>query len=190
MVERSIYNFLNDIYEPPVVVSTVSKFKQYVTLPFFGVQSEKLKDELCSLITKFYPHIDINVVLINKFTIGSFFKYKDRIPCASQSSVVYLFCCASCDASYVGSTIRSLHCRVEQHRGRSFRTGNWLAKPDPSSIRSHVEGCGSDLSIDNFKIIGRESNAHFLRILESLHIFKRRPNLNENSSAVPLFIIS
>ena len=70
MVERSIYNFLNDIYEPPVVVSTVSKFKQYVTLPFFGVQSEKLKDELCSLI-KFYPHININVVLINKFTIGS-----------------------------------------------------------------------------------------------------------------------
>ena len=190
MIERSINKFLNNIYEPPVVSATVSKLKQYVTLPYFGVQSEKLKHDLCSLVTKFYPHIDMNIVLINKFTIGSFFKYKDPIPCASQSSVVYLFRCASCDASYVGSTIRSLHCRVEQHRGRSVRTGNWLAKPDPSSIRSHTENCGSDLTFDNFKIIGRERNAYFLRILESLHIFKIRPNLNENSSAVPLSIIS
>ena len=80
MVERSIYKFLNKIYDPPILVTTVSKFKLYVTLPYFGVQSGKLKDELCTLIRKFYPHININVVLVNNFTIGSFFKYKDRIP--------------------------------------------------------------------------------------------------------------
>ena len=189
MVDHSISKFLSNVYEPPLEIATASKLKQYITLPYFGVQSEKLRNQLCSLIAKFYPHMNINVILINRFTIGSFFKVKDRIPFASQSSVVYEFRCASCDASYIGSTIRSLHCRVEQHRGRSYRTGNWLTKPDSSSIRSHVESCGNDFTIDNFKIIGRESNAHSLRILESLHIFKNKPNLNENSSAVPLSII-
>ena len=140
-------------------------------------------------MSKFYPYLDVNVILTNQLTIGSFFRFKDRIPLACQSSVVYSFSCASCDASYIGSTKRSLHCRVEQHIGRSYRTGMWLTRPDPSAIRSHAENCNSTFSIKDFKVIGRENNLQYLRILESLHILKKKPVLNDNSSAMPLNVV-
>ena len=106
-----------------------------------------------------------------------------------QSSVVYSFSCASCDASYIGSTKRSLHCRVEQHLGRSHRTGMWLTRPDPSSIRSHSEDCNTIFSLSDFKVNGQESDVHSLRILESLHILKAKPRLNDNAPAVLLNIV-
>ena len=97
--------------------------------------------------------------------------------------------CASCDASYIGSTKRSLHCRVEQHLGRSYRTGVWLTRPDPSPIRNHVVGCNTTFSINNFKIIGQGDTLLDLRLLESLHILKSKPDLNDNTSAVQLNVV-
>ena len=189
LVEFNIRKFLNCKFEPKLSVPTVPKLKQYFVFPFFGVQSEKLKQELTSLLEKFYPHIDANIILVNRFKIGSFFRFKDPIPMGCQSSIVYLFSCASCDASYVGSTKRALYNRVSQHQGRSFRTGLPLTRPDPSAIRSHSETCNARFTLENFKIIGRESNIVDLRLLESLHIFKRKPNLNDNASAIPLNVI-
>ena len=189
MVSNNINQFLSKIYEPPVKFLTVEKLRKYIVLPYFGVQSEKLKRDLRASLAKFYPYLDGNIILINPLTTGSFFRYKDRIPFACQSSVVYSFCCASCDASYIGSTKRSLHCRVEQHIGRSHRTGMWLSRSDPSAIRSHAEACNSTFSIKDFKVIGRENNIQYLRILESLHIMRDKPVLNENTSAVPLNIV-
>ena len=189
MAEFNINEFLNKIYDPPIKVLTVQKLKKYIVLPYFGIQSEKLKKELSASLSKFYPYMEANIILVNQLTTGSFFKYKDRIPYACQSSVVYAFSCASCDASYIGSTKRSLHCRVEQHRGRSHRTGMWLSRPDPSAIRSHAENCNCSFSIKDFKVIGRESNVQHLRILESLHIVRNKPVLNDNISAVPLNIV-
>ena len=168
---------------------TVPKLKQYFVFPFFVIQSEKLKQELTSMLTKFYPHLDVNVILINRFKIGSFFRFKDRIPVGCQSSVVYLFSCASCGASYIGSTKRTLYNRVSQHQGRSFRTGFPLTRPDPSAIRSYSESCNTEFTLENFKVIGKVNNILDLRILESLYIFKKRPNLNDNTSAIPLSVI-
>lgn len=189
LVEFSVRNFLCGVFSPKDLVPTVPKLKQYFVFPFFGVQSEKLKQELTSLLTKFYPHIDPSIILVNRFKIGSFFRFKDRIPVGCQSSVVYNFSCASCDASYIGSTKRALYSRVLQHQGRSFRTGLPITRPDPSAIRTHFETCKTDFSLENFKVIGKVNNILDLRILESLHIFKRRPNLNNNASAMPLNVI-
>ena len=189
LVNSNINKFLNKIYDPPIKVCTVSKLQKYVVLPYFGPQSEKLKKELCLMLSKFYSYMDVKIVLKNSHTIGSLFRFKDRIPIACQSSVVYSFCCASCDASYIGSTKRSLHCRFEQHLGRSHRTGMWLSRPDPSPIRSHADTCTSNISIKDFKIIGRERNLQDLRLLESLHILKHKPNLNDHTSAVQLNVV-
>ena len=101
----------------------VPKLQKYVVLPYFGIKSGQLRKELNLMLSKFFPFLDLKIVLTNKNTIGSLFRFKDQIPLASRSSVVYLFCCASCDASYIGSTKRSLHCRIVQHIGRSYRTG-------------------------------------------------------------------
>ena len=189
MVNFNIKKFLDKIYVPPVSVCSVPKLQKYVVLPYFGIKSQELKNELTCMLSKFFTYIDLRVILVNKNTIGSLFRFKDQVPMACRSSVVYSFSCASCDASYIGSTKRSLHCRVEQHLGRSYRTGIWLSRPDPSPIRNHVENCNTTFSINDFKIIGQEENVHDLRILESLHILKTKPVLNEHASAVPLNVV-
>ena len=143
IVNFNIRKFLDNVYVPHVSVCNVPKLQKYIVLPYFGIKSEDLKSELTCMLSKFYSYMDLRVILTNKNTIGSLFRFKDQVPMACRSSVVYLFSCASCDASYIGSTKRSLHCRVEQHLGRSYRTGIWLSRPDPSLIRNHVGSCNT-----------------------------------------------
>ena len=45
-------------------------------------------------------------------------------------------------------------------------------------------------SIDDFKIIDMERSSFSLRILESLHIFKTKPSLNDKTSAFKLNIVT
>ena len=190
MVNSCIKRFLNYLYRPDAEIANVPKLKMYMVLPFFGSQSEKLRKELTSTLSRFYTYVDFNIVLVNNYTIGSLFRFKDRIPVSCQSSVVYQYRCASCDASYIGSTKRTLHCRIEQHAGRSFRTGKKLTNPDHSAIRSHSEKCSESISEENFKIIGRESNAFDLRVLESLHILGSKPNLNDNTGSAQFYVVA
>ncbi len=119
----------------------------FFTLPYFGLKSEKLKLELRSSLSKFYPFIDFNIILTNSFKIGSFFWYKDKLPKGMLSSVIYKLSCAQCNsASYIGSTKGSLKARTDQHAGRSFRIGFHLSKPDQSHIRDHTDQC--DISVN------------------------------------------
>ena len=167
----------------------VPKLVKYFVLPYFGPQSEKLKLEITILLSKFYPFLNPKIILINPLSISSFFKYKDKIPKSCQSTVVYQFCCASCGASYVGSTLRNLHSRIQQHLGKSVRTGKFLFKPDPSPIRDHSLACDTPVTHDNFTILGKTTSVIDLRILESLHIFQRNPPLNNMVSSFPLHTV-
>ena len=73
--------------------------------------------------------------------------------------------------------------------GRSFRTGN-LVQSSKSSIREHADRCSKTIDNNDFKVIGQEDNETHLRILESLHILRLKPNLNEMQSAFPLVVAS
>ena len=128
---------------------------------------------------------------VNNFRIGSLFKFKDILPKNLCSSVVYEYCCPQgCGSVYIGSTIRTLHTRVCEHRGISNRTGNPLGCPSQSSPRAHSVRCSGDVTSSDFRIIGGNKNPVDLRILESLYILKLKPNLNETSSAFPLKILN
>ena len=82
-----------------------------------------------------------------------------------RSSLVYKFCCTRCSSvSYIGSTKRCLYSRVDQHAGRSFRTGLPLTNPDQSAVRNHSEECGTDFNLDNFKVLLNVSNVTDLRL--------------------------
>ena len=143
------------------------------------------------MFDKYFSYIKPNIILVNNNKVRNIFSYKDRIPKCCMSSVVYKFCCASCDAAYVGSTQKSLFCRAQQHAGRSFRTNSLLSSPVESSIRNHCHNeCKINFSIDNFEIIDRESSDFKLRLLESLHINKIKPKLNNMMSAAPLLIVN
>ena len=162
----------------------------FCTLPFTGAQSDKLKLELNSLLQETFPQLDINLIFVNKSTIASLFPFKERLPTCLKSSVIYLFSCAQCaSGTYVGSTTRAIHMRIAEHRGRSFRTGKLLATPCHSAVREHALKCCKTIAEGDFKIIGQEGVKPYLRILESLHINKLKPRLNNMQSAFPLRIV-
>ena len=155
---------------------------------YCGKQSEKLKDEVSSLVSSLFGQIDLKIIFSNKNTIGSKFRFKERLPMSLLSSVIYKYSCAQCaSGTYVGSTTRALHMRIAEHMGISFRTGKQV-QSSKSSIGDHSKNCSQTISKDNFKVIGQEKNEISLRMLESLHILKLKPNLNEMQSAFPLKI--
>ena len=80
-----------------------------------------------------------------------------------------------------------------EHRGVSLRTGLPLKRPLQSAIRNHAASCGGmhgDVLLDDFKLLGGSRNIVDLRIIESLFIHTKSPNLNETASAFPLKIVN
>ena len=68
-------------------------------------------------------------------------------------------------------------------------TGSILSVPPHSMVMTHSESCGLPVTLDDFCIIGSTSSAIDLRILESKHIFKLKPVLNDGQSSYPLRIV-
>ena len=83
--------------------------------------------------------------------------------------------------------IASLQC-FYQHKGISHRTSRTLSNPQHSSPRIHCEQQNHPFSIKDFSIIATSNNSSELRILESLYIYNREPDLNIDQSATPLFM--
>ena len=181
MVRRTVY--------PTADVLTCEQKKIYAAIPYFGSQSEKLKKELLSIISQFFPQLDFRIALTNRTTIGSFFRFKDRLPLELRSNVVYSYSCAQCaSGTYIGSTVRSAYMRIAEHRGRSFRTGNLLDTPPHSAIRDHAVRCKHQIQDGSFTILDQDPGENSLRILESLYIGKEKPSLNNTKSCFPLQI--
>lgn len=157
---------------------------------FFHIlaQSDKLRIDVLKLLSKYFTNDYFRLIPVNKFSIGSFFNHKDKLPLDMLSSVVYKFCCEHCSSGYVGMTSHNLYKRVAEHAGRSFRTGSNLSVPPHSAIRDHSNNCNIPINLNSFTILDSASNAIDLRILESLHIVQVKPSLNNTNSSFPLKI--
>jgi len=178
-------------YSPSPLCFNVPKKKFYVKLPYFGFQSEKMKREISRTLSRFYPFVEFRIILTNDFRIGSLFNYKDRLPKTLQSGLIYQFSCVASPTSpstYIGNTSRHLYVRFSEHSGNSFRTGLPLTKTN-SEIFKHSTICKCQIDFDNFKILSRSNSPNDLRVLESLYIFKLKPNLNNADSSIPLNIV-
>ena len=189
LIDKCIKTFLDQKYRSPIELKSDPEDSLNFVFPYFGSQSEKLKNELERILVKYFPNFNFRIILVNKFTIGSFFGYKDRLPKTVQSSLVYEYSCAQCASRYVGSTHRNMYMRVAEHAGFSFRTQAPLTSPPFSAIREHSEQCNTSISSDDFKILDKNKFYTDLRILESLYISKRKPQLNNSVSAFPLHIV-
>ena len=192
LINKHIRRFLSKIYDnKPTITFDVPKKPMYISLPFFGQQSEKMKIELNTILSKAFPYIDFRFILSNPHKIANFFHYKDRLPKSMSASLVYQFSCTlgSVPVSYIGSTKRHLYKRIAEHAGRSARTNKYTSNPTHSSIRQHASNCQCTITTNNFKILGIAHRESELRILESIHIHKKRPHLNDQQSAFPLLII-
>ena len=116
-----------------------------------------------------FPHLDIRFVFRSSRRISSFFPFKDKVPKYSRSSVLYLFNCQCCSASYVGKTTRHLHTRKSVHLGISPITGKHSTNPAISSILSHTNASGHPASFGDFQILSSSSDSYKLTIHESSH---------------------
>ena len=191
--ERQTEIFLSKKLDPKTPILTADKKPFYYKIPFYGHKSVLLNIEISDLISEFFNHINPKGILMNNFSIGSFFKCKDVLPTSLRANVIYKYSCPQdfCESVYVGSTRRTLYTRTKEHQGRSRYTNQPLQSPGHSAVREHSERCGSDLQLQHFTILDQLPKACDveLRISESLHIFKDKPNLNETSSAFPLKIV-
>ena len=189
LVQKHIHKYLYNQYQPHPTIHLASKKVAYFALPFIGKRSVDLNKDLSTLINTFFPHIKPNFIFTNTFSISNLFPYKDNFPLQFQSGLVYLFTCAcSQQATYVGSTGRTLHARYCSHAGISSRTFSPLNHKDPSPIRNHTNICGTPIQLKQFKILDKTSIKSDLLILESLYISSLKPSLNIDISSTPLFI--
>ena len=115
LVQSKINKFLNSKYDRGQTVEDSPKDNFFISLPYFGLKSEKWKLELTSLLNKYFENIKFKIVLVNKQTIGGLFQYKDTLDKGMASAVVYKYCCPKCGAHYVGSTCRRLDTRAAEH---------------------------------------------------------------------------
>ena len=177
-IDPLIRKFINIKYKPKFNVTTVPRKLIYITLPFYGPDSIILKKKLSKLLSKFYPQINLQCLFKNNCTIGSYFKFKDKLPEEMCSSLIYQYNCDECNSSYIGKTIRQLKVRIYEHKGFSLRTGLVLNSPMNSSIRDHALNQNHPIKNSYFKILTKSKQID-LYTLETLHIFERKPNLNE-----------
>ena len=155
---------------------------------FRGNKSYEVRNQLRSLISQFYPQVDIRIVFKPIKTLGDFFKVKDVIPCNLKANYVYKYQCHLCDKFYIGKSTRHWHLRKCQHVGRSDRTGRYLTVKAFSNIRNHVEEEDHPFRDQNFSIV-KSLNSNCLEIAESIMSVKLKPTIGDNELSTKLNVI-
>ena len=93
------------------------------------------------------------------------------------SCLVYKYSCGSCQATYIGKTVRHMAKRMEEH-----------GSDRKSSIYSHAEESGHDFNVENFQVLARGRSDIDISVKESLLIKECNPDLNRNIPYRPLLL--
>ena len=95
---------MNDVVnkhrDKPKDIITVPKKEIFIVLPYVGIQSKIVTQQLKSCISKFY---------------GCFNPYKDRLSGSLKSKVVYRASYWDCEDCYIGKTKLRLHDNKTEH---------------------------------------------------------------------------
>ena len=95
---------------------------------------------------------------------------KDKDPLMKKSGVIYRYKCGrvDCDEEYIEESSRNFGERFKEHQKA------------PSPIYDHHNITGHNINIENFEIVGRESQNLMRTIKEALYIRVNDPSLNRN----------
>ena len=91
------------------------KDKLLMNVPYTGRSSQQFSKDISKLAKKIKPETQLTIVQRPPHKVGHLFKNKDDIPKYLQSGVVYLISCSTCDAQYIGKTIRQICRRLKEH---------------------------------------------------------------------------
>ena len=103
-------------------------------------------------------------------TVGLLFKFKDVVPMSLLSGIVYKYKCSSCNAAYIGKSMRHLKVRASEHMGISALTNKKMLKYVHSAIVDHLIINSHDSSLFDFSVIGRDSVNFRFEVKKSLFI--------------------
>ena len=105
------------------------------------------------------------------FQNQEFFSFKDPIPDALKSLVVYQFTCVGCNSRSIGETSRHFATRVKEH----------LLTDKNSHVYKHLNAspsCKHKCSVDCFKILDSAKTRHCLKLKEAIYTSRLKPELN------------
>ena len=187
LIDNCIRTFLDKIFSPKPLVHSCSKKILFFCIPYTGQHGLQIRTQLHKLLSKAYPHISIRFVFRPTCRLSDFFPFKDRIPSAMRSHVVYKYKCQCCGALYVGQTRRHIHTRISEHMGVSSKTGNKLSVSQMSAVLIHHHLSKHTISDSDFTILTSGNSKFDLEMRESLLISKLKPILN-NISSMPLYL--
>ena len=160
----------------------------YFESSYFGSPMNLMQRKLKHLFKTFFPHLKLIFISRSQCTIGSYFRFKDKLPISFASSVIYKYSCSHCPATYIGETRKQFEVRICQHKGLSFRTGKPLSEIN-SKIYDHFFEHSHQINSDNFSILSH-SKQHETKILESIFLHSERPTLNDRNSSYQLCILN
>ena len=146
-----------------------------IVLPYLGIQSKIVTQQLKSCIYKFYGCFNPLIILKNTRRIKSFFPYKDRLNRFLRSKVVYKAGCWDCDDCYIGKTKRRFHNRKMEHFKALTSNGH------SSAIDDHMTQTGHRIKWDHFDILATGQSDIHCKIKETLLIRDLKPAQNVSS---------
>ncbi len=185
-VDCCVSKFMYNISKPRTKLPTVEKKSVLICLPFLGQCSLQVKSRIECLFKKCLPQVRCKFVFKSSVRLSSYFSFKDLVPFALRSGVVYTFQCGNCNVTYIGKTKRHLHTRVSEHLGISPLTGRKTAQATPSAIFDHCIACKHTPLANEFSITTTDSKDWFLLLKESLLIGLYKPELNAAVRSTPL----
>ena len=120
-----------------------------------------------SVVVKKKSLVDVKFIFFNKFSLGTFFKFKNCLNNNMKSHGVYGLNCINCTASYIVVTALVLPARVQEHRD-AFRGVRY------SATAKHAVQTGHNINWNNAKILASDLKELNLFYAESLLILNKK----------------
>ena len=144
-----------------------------INLAYFEGNSEKPRRILrsCKIRSTFYTENTLRKLLCIP---------KDRVATKDKNNIVYEIDCSDCEVVFFGESKLSLKSRSEEHK-RSVRNCDC----DKNEIAKHFWEADHNFSLDQKKVVDRESRLIHRKINEIIHSLKNPNNINKISCMLP-----
>ena len=113
----------------------------------------------------------MNIIFRSQRRLKTLLRFKDSLPLALQSYILYRFTCRTCNCSYIGKTDRHSHIRWCEHlKLTPTRKRPSKSKQESTAIHLHLISAEHPASLEDFLIIGRENtrNDFKLKVVRNL----------------------